>query len=470
MNGTYDGWLVLLSAVVSITASFVALDLASHVAASNPRKAEKSGWRAAGALSMGTGIWSMHFIGMLAWQLPIPMSFDILTTLLSLAIAVAAAWIALNTVGRDVLGTPRLLVGGLLMGAGIAAMHYTGMSAMKMQPPIRYDPWLFTLSIAIAIVASMLALRIAYELRMETLFTAFRKKAGSAILMGGAICGMHYTGLAAAIVASNSICAVYPTQNIDNQIMGMVLGSLTMLFLVATMLISAFAAYRASLAELLALQTGQQLAAATGELEGLSRNLHDNIVQAVYAIGMRLEECQRLVRDKPEQVSARLAQVIDDLNNVIREVRRYIAGSQRQVQSALQFRAELFQRVAAFQLSKAPRLQIEVDDAAVEQLTRDDVEQVLSIAREALSNCLQHSHAQHGTVALRIADGGVRLEIADDGVGFDPGRHTQDGGGLRNMQARASQIGAELEVMSSPEGGTRIFMHIPGREKIDDAG
>jgi NO-binding membrane sensor protein with MHYT domain/two-component sensor histidine kinase len=466
MNGTYDGSLVLLSAIVSITASFVALDLASRVAASHRSKSGKYGWLVAGGVAMGTGIWSMHFIGMLGWRLPIPISFDVPITLLSLAIAIAASWIALHTAGRDVLTTPRLLAGGLLMGAGIAAMHYTGMNAMKMQPPIRYEPWLVVLSLTIAIGISTLALRIAFKLRMETIFSAFHKKAGSAILMGSAIYGMHYTGIAAAIIAPNSICAVQP-QHIDNQLLAVVLGSLTMLFLGATMLISARDAYRASRAELFALRIEQQLAAATGEIEELSRDLHDNIVQAIYAIGMRLEESQRLVRDKPDEVRTQLSQVIDALNNVIRDVRQYIAGSQRQVLSGRQFSAELFQRMAAFQLSQAPRLQIDVDHAAVEQLARDDVEQVLSIAREALSNCLQHSHAQRGTVALRPADGGVCLQISDDGIGFDPRSQTREGGGLANMHARARQIGAEIEVLSSPGHGTRITLHIPHRKKTD---
>jgi NO-binding membrane sensor protein with MHYT domain/two-component sensor histidine kinase len=460
MTATYDSWLVLLSIVVSITASFVALDLTSRVAASRLSNAAKYGRLAAGAVSMGSGIWSMHFIGMLGWRLPIPTSFDIPITLLSFVIAVAASWVALQTAGCGVLSTPRLIAGGLLMGAGIALMHYCGMSAMKMQPPLRYEPWLFSLSIAIAIGASMVALQYAFKLRMETIFSAFRKKAGSAMVMGGAIYGMHYTAMTAAIIAPNSICGANP-HNIDNQILAMALGSLTLLFLFATLLISAFDAYRASHAETLALRSDRQLIAAIEEREQLSRDLHDNIVQTVYAIGMQLEHSRQLVRVNPDEVRAQLEQGIAGLNRVIRDVRRYIAGSQLPLPRERQLRTELEQLIATMRSAEAPHLQLDIDDTAIGHLTWKESEQFVSIAREALSNCLRYSRGQHATVVLRVVDDGVRLEIRDDGVGFDPQHPPQAGSGLHNIMARARQMGAKLEVLSSPGQGARIIVHIP---------
>jgi signal transduction histidine kinase len=417
---------------------------------------------------------------------------------------------------------------------------------MQMQPPIRYEPALFSLSIAIAIAASTWALQSAFTLRMDTILSAFRKKAGSAIVMGSAIYGMHYTGMSAAIVAADSVCTVNQ-QNINITSLAGSLGGFSLLFLMATLLISAFDAYLAdfsakyadslrklnldlerqstelsdanaglkqeaqvrmraeqalqqahdALEERVAERTAQLVRSIQAMLaqiaerkraeellreseaklheviedrERLARDLHDNIVQAIYAIGMRLEECQRLVRDSPDEVTAQLAQVIDGLNSVIREVRRYIAGSQRQVPRERQLRAHLDQLVAAIQSAEAPRFQLDVDNNAIEHLSRDDAEQILSIARETLSNCLQHSHARHGTLALRLAGGGVRLEISDDGVGFEPQQPAQAGGGLRNMRNRARQIGAQFELLSSPGQGTRIIVQIPKRKKADDLG
>src|SRR5450759_2755416 len=123
MAGSYNPWLVFLSIIVATIASYVALDLASRVVAHGTRASRY--WLFGGALSMGTGIWSMHFIGMLAFQLPIPMAFDIPITLLSVFISTIVSGFALYTVSQGTLSLRRLLSGGLLMGIGISCMHYT---------------------------------------------------------------------------------------------------------------------------------------------------------------------------------------------------------------------------------------------------------------------------------------------------------------------------------------------------------
>ncbi|MEO8343529.1 MAG: MHYT domain-containing protein, partial [Gallionella sp.] len=243
MAGNYNPWLVFLSIVVATVASYVALDLASRVVAHGNRASRY--WLIGGALSMGTGIWSMHFIGMLAFQLPIPMSYDIPITLLSLVIAIIVSGFALYTVSHGTLSLHRLLSGGLLMGIGIASMHYTGMAAMQLEPPLRYDPVLFTLSVLIAIIASVVALWIAFQLRTETILSAFWKKAGSSLVMGAAITGMHYTGMAAANFAPNTICSVSP-QDINNVWLAGAIGGFTFMFLTTTLLISVFDAHLAN--------------------------------------------------------------------------------------------------------------------------------------------------------------------------------------------------------------------------------
>lgn len=155
---------------------------------------------------MGVGIWSMHFIGMLALSLPIPMGYDPSITLLSLLIAIGSSAFALWTVCRVELSWSRLTVGAVLMGSGISAMHYTGMAAMRMVPGVQYDPTLFALSIFIAIVASGVGLGLAFHLRQGASgIKILRMLAG--VIMGFAIAGTHYTGMAAARFPSNSICA-----------------------------------------------------------------------------------------------------------------------------------------------------------------------------------------------------------------------------------------------------------------------
>ncbi len=235
LKGHYDPWLVLLSVAVAVMASYAALDLASRVTASAHHAARR--WLAGGAVSMGMGIWSMHFIGMLAFRLPMQMSYSVPVTLLSLLIVVVVSAFALHTVSRESLGLQRLLGGGVIMGIGIAAMHYTGMAAMRMGAPIRYHPGLFALSIVIAIVASWAALWIAFRLRGDTLPSAIWRKCGSALLMGTAICGMHYTGMAAAIFPAHGMATdIVPT--LPDTWLAVTVAAFTFVLLATTLVVS----------------------------------------------------------------------------------------------------------------------------------------------------------------------------------------------------------------------------------------
>src|SRR3569832_1600724 len=157
MVGHHNYWLVLLSVIVSITASYVALEAVFRVAEQRRRSAGWS-WLALASAALGTGIWSMHFIGMFGFELPVRVSYDVPRTLLSLAIAVLSAALAFRWVSGRAVRLGGFLIGGVLVGCGIAGMHYVGMAALKMQPPIRYDRALVALSILIAISAAIAAL------------------------------------------------------------------------------------------------------------------------------------------------------------------------------------------------------------------------------------------------------------------------------------------------------------------------
>ena len=134
MTGSYSQSLVIISLLVAILASYTALDMAGRLATAEGRVARW--WLAGGAAAMGLGIWSMHFIGMLAFDLPIPVGYDLGITLYSLAVSIGASAYALWLVSRPSLPWRRLLAGAVLMGLGIATMHYLGMAAMRMQPGI----------------------------------------------------------------------------------------------------------------------------------------------------------------------------------------------------------------------------------------------------------------------------------------------------------------------------------------------
>ena len=163
MSGTYNDALVLLSILVAVFASYTALDMAGRVAATRGTAARW--WLIGGSIAMGLGIWSMHFVGMLAFDLPIPLGYDLAITMYSMMAAIGASAFALWLVSRSQLPSGRLMLGAFLMGIGIALMHYIGMAALQMQPGIMYDPFWFVLSILIAVVASGTALWTAFRLR-----------------------------------------------------------------------------------------------------------------------------------------------------------------------------------------------------------------------------------------------------------------------------------------------------------------
>lgn len=201
--GSYNPLFVVLSILVAILASFTALDMASRVTATQPRRTAAR-WLLAGGVAMGAGIWSMHFVGMLAFRLPIPLGYDLWLTLQSLLVAIGASLFALWLVSRPTLPHLRLALGALLMGLGIAWMHYVGMAALRMQPGIDYDDFWFALSIIIAVAASWSALYIAFRLR--TVEHALPPRLIASAVMGLAIVGMHYTGMAAARFPADAVC------------------------------------------------------------------------------------------------------------------------------------------------------------------------------------------------------------------------------------------------------------------------
>jgi signal transduction histidine kinase len=204
----------------------------------------------------------------------------------------------------------------------------------------------------------------------------------------------------------------------------------------------------------------QQLRLMCDERENLLRNLHDNIVQSIYVAGMNLEEIQRLAHTDPARAAAEAALTVGVLNGAISDIRRYIDGPSERIDTT-PLPANLFQLVQLSGADLSPSFRLEVDAAAAGRLTPDDAEQVLQITREAMSNARRHSHSKHASVTLAFRGDDVLLEVSDDGQGFGPADLKQDGGGLDNMRARAREIGAGLEIRSSPDKGTRIVLHIP---------
>ncbi|UGS91444.1 EAL domain-containing protein [Ralstonia wenshanensis] len=269
LASSYNPLLVLLSLFVAILASYTALDMAGRVVTAQGRAG--SWWLIGGASAMGLGIWSMHFVGMLALNLPIPVGYDVGITLTSLAIGIGASMFALWLASRRELPWPRLAGGALLMGAGVAGMHYTGMAALRMNPGIQYNPARFALSIVIAVLASGVALWIAFRLRRQARRVR-ALRAGSAVVMGVAIVGMHYVGMSAAAFPFGSVCGAAHT-GASAEWLALVIIIVTLAVLAIALIISVLDMRMEARTALLA----NSLAAANKELAYLA--LHDNLTK-----------------------------------------------------------------------------------------------------------------------------------------------------------------------------------------------
>ncbi len=215
-------------------------------------------------------------------------------------------------------------------------------------------------------------------------------------------------------------------------------------------------------------ESRRRLSLAFEDRERLSRDLHDNIIQRIYAIGLQLEACQRPPPNDPKAVAWQLAHAVRGLNGVICDVRGYISSPGLPALRSSGLHAELASLVETMGATGTLRLRLKVDSRAVARLAPRQAEHVLHIAREALSNSLQHSHARQACLLLQGTDTGVRLEISDDGAGFDPVAGRQHAGGLRNMAFRTQQMGGRLEVLSSPGHGATFILHIPKGAQTDD--
>ena len=200
---------------------------------------------------------------------------------------------------------------------------------------------------------------------------------------------------------------------------------------------------------------------ALADRERISQDLHDNLLQSLYAVGMQLEAGKLLAGKAPRKSKQHVTQAVRQLNHLVLEVRQFITDLTRRTAPTLDFSVALDQLVASCSSENHPMPTLNIDQAALTAVTSAIGEQLLSIAREALSNSVRHAGATHRSVSLTKTDDAVRLRVADNGKGFDPGRTRRRGLGLANMAARARTIGAQFTLDSAPDRGTSITIDIP---------
>ena len=190
----------------------------------------------------------------------------------------------------------------------------------------------------------------------------------------------------------------------------------------------------------------------------LVQDLHDTCIQSIFAVGISLEECRRLVAVNPARATSAIGAAAANLNLVIQDLRAFIAPDAAR-HDVRDFRGEL-QRVVAAVGTQAPRFVVEVDDVALAALEAAQVEQLLHIAREGISNIVRHARARNARVALRLTERWVRLEVRDDGRGFDHRAGARRGLGLHHMRARAGKLRGRLRLASTAGRGTRLYVDL----------
>ena len=198
--------------------------------------------------------------------------------------------------------------------------------------------------------------------------------------------------------------------------------------------------------------------------ERLAQDLHDGAIQSIFTLGLSLERCQRLIPKEPKEAIRKVGDVIADLKLVIRDLRNFISGTEPDIENNPPLEAAIASLVHTMNQSAPFPFHIQVDSAAATMLTAAEGTDMMYVLKEAMSNSLRHAQATSGLVTLRVQNGTVRLEIEDDGLGFDTAEVPDPGNGLKNMAARAGRLGARFEILSRQGKGTRIIFEIPKKE------
>jgi NO-binding membrane sensor protein with MHYT domain/CheY-like chemotaxis protein/anti-sigma regulatory factor (Ser/Thr protein kinase) len=417
MHQHYHHWLVLVSLLVAILASYTAITLALHIRLATRQVAPA--WLIGGGVAMGIGIWSMHFVGMLALTLPIEIAYDVGTTLLSMVIAIVVSTFALHIASRKQVGRAAQVGAGFAMGIGICAMHYVGMAAIVITPEIRYEPRWVAISFAIAIAASFAALGVAFSTPRASGWRRFHRAFG-AIGMGLAIAGMHYAGMAA---------AQFPTTAASGAALvnkGWLAGSvttITLFVLVATLLLSLLEArataraarFQKSLAEVA--QTSRAKDEFLAMLGHELRNPLASISNAVHLLqGAGSNTTQRqFAEDVIARQSAHLSRIVEDLL----DVGRAIAGKISLQRGAIDVYAtvdETLRALAAAGITAGRQVGLQGAAAWVNA----DRTRIVQVVSNLVSNAVQHT-VIGGRIDVHVdaRPGTVELTVRDDGTGMD---------------------------------------------------
>jgi NO-binding membrane sensor protein with MHYT domain/nitrogen-specific signal transduction histidine kinase/CheY-like chemotaxis protein len=498
--GSYNYGLVLLSYLVAVLGSYAFLQFTTRVAELRDAGLRFS-WLVIGAIAMGGGIWAMHFIGMLAHILPVPVAYEPGRTALSIVPAVLAAAIALHVMARPVMTTPRLLIGGVLMGAGIGAMHYTGMSALELDALVRYDPALFVASILVAIALATLALQTREWLsRLSFGRLGNLREVAGALILGFAVTAMHYTAM------ESTFCISTPglrgdVPDLDQTVFATVtalIASLVLILALAAVIFDRRIAEEAGKrAEAVASHrwTSEQLfqaqkMEAVGQLTGGVAHDFNNILTIVLANADAIAEDESV----PPHIARRAQQICDAGQKASELTRQLLAFSRRQILKPEQcdlsdivastgqmMRRTLGEHIVVQTVGAAHLWTTSVDRTQVETTlinlcinARDAMPKGGRITLETKNVTLDSDYVLHQEDDIAAGEY-VMLSVTDTGEGmppdvlkraFEPFFTTKPVGrgsglGLSMVYGFIRQSNGHIRIYSEPGQGTAVKMYFP---------
>jgi NO-binding membrane sensor protein with MHYT domain len=496
--GSYDYGEVARSIVIAIAASYAALDLGGRVTAA--RRRARAAWLTGGAIAMGIGIWAMHFKALLAFRLPVTVGYHWLTVLVSLVIGVLASAFALYIATRREMGSVQAWTGSLIMGSGIAAMHYVGMAAMRMAAVTRFDPLLVALSVVLAILFSRIALMFTFDYREDFRGTTLAKVISAAV-MGAAISLMHYIGMAAVTfmpaaafpnlthavsispLANNGIVIVtflvlgtaILTSSVDrqahmdvqrlNERLEQRVVEHTRQLTVANEELRREIVERVRAEEELRLLSGQLLRSQEEERRRIARDLHDSTGQDLVALATMLGQLSGSVPSIERTSHGLLSESKALADKCIRDVRTLSYLLHPPVLDQTGLGDAICDYIDGF--TKRSGIQVELEMSPRLGRMDRDVELVLfRVVQESLTNIQRHSGSQRATIRIhRNSD--LTLEIRDRGPALSATGQTRKdvprfeiGVGIPSMQGRVKLIGGRFDFESGSHG-TTVRVTIP---------
>lgn len=456
--GHYDTWIVALSVLIGVMGGYCTIELAERVTASRNRA--RLYWWIGGGIAMAIGTWSMHYTGMLALRLPIPVLYDWPTAFLSYLASLFASLIGLFVVSRRKMGIATISAASVFMGGGIAGLHYIAMGSMRLKAMHDYSPPIMTLSALAAVAFSLLSLWLMFLFRDRAIGQRWRKF-GSSLLLGAATSVMHYIGMAAVTFHQADVAPDF-SHAVPIDDLGIIgIGAANAMVLVVVIL--------TSLADRLQSQTAMIRSfsrrleeAHEVERRHLSRELHDQIGQELTAAKINNTVLRSTA---PSDLAGRLNENAAILDRLLQQTR----------QISLDLRPPLLD-----DLGLVPTLRWYVDQQAERaglaakfsaDPLADDVPPHIQIAcfriaQEAITNVVRHARAKNLTVELRRAGSALLLVVRDDGIGFDlaslEGRAEQEATlGLMGIKERAILAGGRARIVSSPGEGTVVEVRLP---------